>query len=908
MNASILFSCNRERSTGRAILAASVASLVWSLTGASSFAGAVVFSGTAVTETFDTFGPTGQDTTLLTGAGSFPNNGSSPWTVGVPASGTGNTAALATGTALDAVSDGSVAVTSTPPAMRLFNNGQAGINPDTDRALGSGATGADPIFDLAIMNSSGNSLASISVAYDTEWWRGGNSAAGNSGYLLYYSATGVAGSWTDTGAVQPQKAYASQLDLDGNEPANRETTTVSFSLATPIADSATFFLRWRDTNDVPSPDANTAIDNVVFNAVAVPPPGKNLVYNLAHTAGGAPNGNLDLSGQNYFLEGANPAAFANNDIVNFSQNGTATINVPVDVAPNATNVSATTGTYTIGGAGKISGPLTKSEAGNLVLTSANNFSSATITGGTVETQASAALGTGGVSISGGSLWKVTTAAQTQNSALTVGDGGATIQTDTDLTASVINGTGALAKTGGGTLFLTSEPGTGAGGLDILAGKVSTAAPGGLGNSQPVTLHGTTIEFTNVGAYRTFSDGGRLRTINVGTEGGTIAVTAPGAPEPGLSGINVGNADSITGSGTITKTGAGVVRMLGEHAGLTSNWVINGGTLEYGVVGVGTPLASAIGSGSVTVNADGRIVVAGATGPAVNTVGNNITLNGGALGVRNSDFNEYSGAVDVAANSTVELANFAAPAATIAPLSVSISGVMSGAGNLAVNGIAGATSASTRALVLTNNANTYSGTISVGAGAGLAGTGNTRGAVDVAALGTLGAGASRDAASTSFGTGILSIGGNLTLAPESVFSADLSGGDAAPVAGANYDRVAVGTGPGVTSTGQISLGGSRLSLTLGTGIETGDLFFIMTNDGTDAIVGEFADFTDGQEFTISTAGVGDQIFRISYNGDEATNSFDAANGNDIALIAVPEPGSAAFLALGSALLLRRRRAS
>jgi len=82
-----------------------------------------------------------------------------------------------------------------------------------------------------------------------------------------------------------------------------------------------------------------------------------------------------------------------------------------------------------------------------------------------------------------------------------------------------------------------------------------------------------------------------------------------------------------------------------------------------------------------------------------------------------------------------------------------------------------------------------------------------------------------------------------------------------------------------------------------------LFFIMINDGVDPVIGTFADYVDNQEFTDPTSG---QIFRISYNADEASNAFDSITGNDIALIAVPEPTSAALLALSSTLLLRRRR--
>ena len=68
-------------------------------------AGVLVYSGTAVTETFDTLGTSGQDTTLLTGAGSFPNDGTSPWFTGVVATGMGNTVARVTGITINSISD-----------------------------------------------------------------------------------------------------------------------------------------------------------------------------------------------------------------------------------------------------------------------------------------------------------------------------------------------------------------------------------------------------------------------------------------------------------------------------------------------------------------------------------------------------------------------------------------------------------------------------------------------------------------------------------------------------------------------------------------------------------------------------------------------------------------------------------
>ncbi|MES2570622.1 MAG: PEP-CTERM sorting domain-containing protein, partial [Verrucomicrobiota bacterium] len=92
-----------------------------------------------------------------------------------------------------------------------------------------------------------------------------------------------------------------------------------------------------------------------------------------------------------------------------------------------------------------------------------------------------------------------------------------------------------------------------------------------------------------------------------------------------------------------------------------------------------------------------------------------------------------------------------------------------------------------------------------------------------------------------------------------------------------------------------LGGSYLAAL------TGDLFFILVNDGgmEDPIVGTFSGFADGASL-FSSAG---QEYVISYFGDAGSNSF--TGGNDLVLMAVPEPGSFGLLmaTLGAGLCLR-----
>ena len=114
-----------------------------------------------------------------------------------------------------------------------------------------------------------------------------------------------------------------------------------------------------------------------------------------------------------------------------------------------------------------------------------------------------------------------------------------------------------------------------------------------------------------------------------------------------------------------------------------------------------------------------------------------------------------------------------------------------------------------------------------------------------------------------------------------------------------DRGWVGTGTGAASTGTVSLDGAELRLTLPTGVLANDLFFILLNDGVDPISGTFLNTPDD-----SLLAIGGQQFRISYDANSNTGLL--SGGNDVALLAIPEPGSASLALLGLPLLLRRRR--
>jgi fibronectin-binding autotransporter adhesin len=124
----------------------------------------------------------------------------------------------------------------------------------------------------------------------------------------------------------------------------------------------------------------------------------------------------------------------------------------------------------------------------------------------------------------------------------------------------------------------------------------------------------------------------------------------------------------------------------------------------------------------------------------------------------------------------------------------------------------------------------------------------------------------------------------------------------PVADTDYFQTNV--------TGAVTLSGGDFQLTIGTGFEAGDIFYLIANDAADAIAGTFTtlngattDLSQGATFTS-----GGQTFQISYTADTTTSAF-SGTGNDLALQVVPEPQTWVTLLSGLGMLLgfqRRRR--
>ena len=436
------------------------------------------------------------------------------------------------------ISDGSTAA----PAGLL----NLGTTDAADRALGSKATGGPPInaniaYGVAFQNTSARTLDVTNIGYTGELWRSNSLGPTPEQWVTFTKTAGTLalisdvepgasgttanqGSFTAAAAFNWSSPTAANTPVDnfkdGNDPLNR--TVISADPNVLIAPGQFFMFRWVDTNSA-NTDGHQGIDD--FSATFA----NTDVYNLAHTVGGSPNGTLEVSASTYFIDGANGVSFANGDAITFSQAGTATISVPADVQPATTTVSAGSGTYTIGGPGKISGPLVKSNASTLVLTSPNNFTAATISGGVVESRATGALGAGLVTFN------------TSASTLRIRDNGA-------------GDNGTLAYGNNVTVATSSTLD-----LDRAAGGTSVGNTVAFGN---LSIGSATLTVTAANSYKARFDG---------------TVTLTGNPQISTN-SEVILQGAISGSFGISKTGTGRLVINSAANAYTGNTSVNAGSI------------------------------------------------------------------------------------------------------------------------------------------------------------------------------------------------------------------------------------------------------------------------------------------------------------------------------------------
>lgn len=298
----------------------------------------------------------------------------------------------------------------------------------------------------------------------------------------------------------------------------------------------------------------------------------------------------------------------------------------------------TAGTQTFSGPISGAGTVLRNAAGGTTVLSGNNTFSGgtTITLGTLESQSTAGLGTGNVSLNGGTL-AVTTANQSYNQTFTA-NAASTINVATGITLSIGNaandlrGANALTKTGGGTLLLPFSNNY-SGQWTVTAGTLQSAANGSLGRGNMI-LNGGTLSASAVNQSYD-------RTITVNAASGIDVAS-------GIS-LNLGNAaNDLTGAGNLSKSGTGTLII--DQA---NNWT-GAMTISNGIVQIANATALGTAAGGVSV-------ISGATLQMSNGItsvaGETLTLNGtgaGGIGALNngSGNNTWNGNMILASDSSI----------------------------------------------------------------------------------------------------------------------------------------------------------------------------------------------------------------------------------------------------------------
>ncbi len=464
----------------------------------------------------------------------------------------------------------------------------------------------------------------------------------------------------------------------------------------------------------------------------------------------------------------------------------------------------------------------------------------------------------------------------------------------------------------GTLQLNQSAGVTsiAGDLIVQGGNVTFNASNQIASSSNVTLTGGIFNGTGVNsgqrlnhtetfASLTVSGGGVFQTGN----GGDWTITGAGSFTGGGGARFIGNSGS---GGSTTSFGSLSLTNMNGAGAITAPNTFDVGALDLTSVFVG--------SGGLSLN-NSNIRLATGTGGSrlildgdVSTTGNDPTgiialATGGGSNQRvelSSTAGSHSRSFDIGANAPLSVeVPVTDGAATTGSIVKTGDGTMTLAGN---SSYTGTTTVVAGTLLIDGNNTAATGDVTVQSGATLGGNGTVGGATLI-----------NDGAVLSPGNsaGTLTFNQDLTLAPGATYSADVLFG------GTTTDLVVMNPGTTLTVDGATlagTWGGSDGNLFRGS-YSPDTMFWIVDNQGSDPIGGIFANTTPAPGFaglfdgeTPHLVTIGDQLFAAFY--ESQFGNFSQAGltgGNDLLLMAIPEPSRALLLAAAAlGLLLRRRR--
>ncbi|MFB2662928.1 Ig-like domain-containing protein, partial [Shewanella mangrovisoli] len=669
--------------------------------------------------------------------------------------------------------------------------------PDLDAASDTGASNTDNITSDNTPTFTGTAEANATVTV----------ISSISGTLGTTTVDG-SGNWSYTASAMANGVHnmtATATDAAGN------TSVASSALAVTIDGPVTV-----------TTNADSGADSTIDGSLAVDiadGSGLSLREAMAYVTA---NGRIDfatgLSGTTITL-GA-PLSVPSNITLDADALGTATITGSTFTpSGNLTITNGSGDSLTLESELTGANSLTKTGAGRLILTNTNNSTSysggVTVMTGELSIGSDDVFSSGTLTLNGGTLTN-NSASFTLDNDIVLGASGGTVQVvgagQTVMLSGGISGSGALSKTSGGTLTLSGSNSF-SGGLSISGTNgVSVNDSSNLG-AGAVTFNTTSL-LTLTGTAQTITNA--IVLANDATISNANAMT--------ISGV-------ISGTGALTKVGAGTLTLSGSNTATSAVSISAGGLALAGGSALVDSVAVSVGAGANLILPSGSETLGSVAGAG------NLVLTGGTLttGANNS--------------------------------STSLSGVISGAGNLTKAGtgtftlsgfstFTGATQVSAGTLLITGNLSSSSG-VSVASGATLSGTG-TVAAVSVANGGNLSPG--------NAGPGLISIAGNLLLNSGGNLLLDITGTTAAT----QYDQLNV--------NGTVTLTGATISATHSYVAANGDTYEVITNDGADAITGTFLGIAEGGSFVAGG------------NSSNLLVSYMAGSGNDLSLTNNLLPGA------------------
>ncbi len=355
------------------------------------------------------------------------------------------------------------------------------------------------------------------------------------------------------------------------------------------------------------------------------------------------------------------------------------------------------------------------------------------------------------------------------------------------------------------------------------------------------------------AGRITLDGGTLGVTTTSTSTNPITLNSGGGTLKISSGATLTLNAAISGSGGLTVSGPGTLK-LGTTNTYTGATLVSGGSLT--VNGSLSPGSAVTVAGGATLGGSGAI------GGATTLTGPSGTYSATSASVINGSGLTLSGAVTITGNATLSGTETASSGVTLSQGTTIVSGAISGSLVVGANGVLGLT--------------------------------GSAGAVNVSGVGSVFApGSSTGGLATSPVFGLAS--GNVTLASSSDLVISLGINAASDAAGLDL----------FTAGASLSLGNSLLTVDLGANYAHVDLqtFVIFNGAGSNGVVGQFSQGSLVTGVNPSNTNVTDRFF-VYYNVDATGKS----PGSDIVLQALPEPSDGVLLALGMsvAALFRRRR--